>query len=99
MEEKTVYYPVITINGVEIKAGSPKARVWREMNEFSFSAADDVVDGMVDLIVKTFNKPEITADTVYENVELGDIVKLYKTCCNYVLGIFTEAMENISKNA
>ena len=95
---ETIYYPVITVDGKEIKAGNPKAKVWREMNDFSFAAEDDVVDGMVDLIAQTFNKTEVTKEVIYDNVPLSEIADLYKTCCAYVLGIFTTAMENLSKN-
>ena len=95
---ETVLYPVIVVDGVEIKAGNPKAKVWREMNEFSFTNADDIVLEMADLIAQTFNKPEITQEVVLDNVDLDGITKLYKDCCSYVLAIFTNAMENLSKN-
>lgn len=96
MEE--IKHPVIVVDGVEVKAGNPKAKVWREMNEFSFTNSDDIVIDMAGLIAQTFNKPEITQEVVLENVDLAGITALYKECCGYVLAIFTNAMENLSKN-
>jgi len=93
-----IKYPVITVNGEEIKAKNPKAIVWRRINDFSFSKSDDIVEDMADLIALTFNDERVTKDIIMENVDLQDITKLYKECCKYVMGIFINAMDEIGKN-
>ncbi len=90
--------PVIVVDGKEIKAGSPKARAWRELYG-SGATFEDALDTMVDGIVLVFNREDVTADTVYNNVDLAEVPELYKKCIDYVVSIFTTAMENAPKNA
>lgn len=93
-----IKYPVITVNGEEIKAKNPKAIVWRKMNEFSFSKSEDIVEDMADLIALTFNDERVTKDVIMDSVDLKDVTVLYKECCRYVMGIFINAMDEIGKN-
>lgn len=89
--------PSIVIDGKTVEAGRPKAKAWRELygREADFGNAIDV---MVDGIVLVFNRSEVTPDAVFDNVDLAEIPVLYRRCVNYVVDIFTEAMETAPKN-
>ena len=73
--------PQIKINGKIIQPASPKMKVWREFLAFfdkdkGKMTVEDFLSAHVALIVLAFNQPEITVDSVEDNLEIADVVPL-----------------------
>ena len=73
--------PQIKINGKIIQPASPKMKVWREFLAFfdkdkGKMTVEDFLSAHVALIVLAFNQPEVTVDSVEDNLEIADVVPL-----------------------
>ena len=73
--------PQIKINGKIIQPASPKMKVWREFLAFfdkdkGKMTVEEFLSAHVALIVLAFNQPEVTVDSVEENLEIADVVPL-----------------------
>ena len=73
--------PQIKINGKIIKPAPPKMKVWREFLAFfdkdkGKMTVEEFLSAHVALIVLAFNQPEVTVDSVDENLEIADVVPL-----------------------
>ena len=73
--------PQIKINGKIIQPASPKMKVWREFLAFfdkdkGKMTVEEFLSTHVALIVLAFNQPEVTVDSVEDNLEIADVVPL-----------------------
>ena len=73
--------PQIKINGKIIQPASPKMKVWREFLAFfdkdkGKMTVEEFLSAHVALIVLAFNQPEVTVDSVEDNLEIADVVPL-----------------------
>ena len=73
--------PQIKINGKIIQPAPPKMKVWREFLAFfdkdkGKMTVEEFLSAHVALIVLAFNQPEVTVDSVDENLEIADVVPL-----------------------
>ena len=73
--------PKIKINGKIIQPAPPKMKVWREFLSFfdkdkGKMTVEEFLSAHVALIVLAFNQPEVTVDSVEENLEIADVVPL-----------------------
>jgi hypothetical protein len=73
--------PQIKINGKIIQPASPKMKVWREFLAFfdkdkGKMTVEEFLSAHVALIVLAFNQPEVTKESVEDNLEIADVVPL-----------------------
>ena len=73
--------PQIKINGKIIQPAQPKMKVWREFLAFfdkdkGKMTVEEFLSAHVALIVLAFNQPEVTVDSVEDNLEIADVVPL-----------------------
>ena len=75
--------PQITINGKKITMPKPKIKLWRHLIKFTELQQSgeltegDLIDEMVDLVVMAFNNPDVTKETVEENVDFEELTNLF----------------------
>lgn len=73
--------PKIMIDGKIYTPGEPKMKVWRHFLSFMEKDKSDVtmeefLDGNINLIVLAFDCPEVTANSIDENLAISDVVPL-----------------------
>ncbi len=95
----------IFIDGEEITAKSPKAKIWREYEKFDNERMEllenlDSNVGMwleahAEIIAKVFNDDRITAESILDNVNIDDIVPLYKDCYWYLVGLISSKLKKL----
>ena len=73
--------PQIKINGKIIQPSSPKMKVWREFLTFfdkdkGKMTVEEFLSAHVALIVLAFNQPEVTTESLEDNLEIADVVPL-----------------------
>ena len=79
--------PVITINGKKYTMPKPKIKLWRHMIKFhemqkngEIESEEKMLDGMIDLVVIAYNSPDVTKETVEENIGFDELIPLF----NYI---------------
>lgn len=74
----------IVIDGKTYEPARPKARVWRELMEFYEHTSGltnvNYIDAHAEIIATVFARPEVTAETILDNIAIDDIVPLYLEC-------------------
>ena len=73
--------PFIIIDGEKIEPTAPKMKVWREFLAFfdkdkGKMTVEDFLSAHVALIVLAFNQPEVTTESVEDNLEIAEVVPL-----------------------
>ena len=73
--------PQIKINGKIIQPVPPKMKVWREFLAFfdkdkGSMTVEEFLNEHIALIVLGFGQPEVTAESLEENLEVADVVPL-----------------------
>ena len=73
--------PQLKINGKIIQPAHPKMKVWREFLAFfdkdkGKMTVEDFLSAHVALIVLAFNQPEVTTESVEDNLEIAEVVPL-----------------------
>ena len=73
--------PQIKINGKIIQPAPPKMKVWREFLAFfdkdkGNMTIEEFLSGHIALIVMGFNQPEVTTESLEDNLEIADVVPL-----------------------
>ena len=73
--------PQIKINGKIIQPAPPKMQVWREFLAFFDKdkgkiTVEEFLSAHVALIVLAFNQPEVTTESLEDNLEIADVVPL-----------------------
>lgn len=86
--------PTITIQDDIITIGPVKARVWREAAKIKDIPKGAIIDPgmMIDFIVKAFNTPAVTVDSVEDSLNLDEIYPLFLKVYSYVLGLVTAGL-------
>ncbi len=85
--------PQITINGKKYSMPKPKIKLWRHMIRFTEAQQNGELEGgkmldeMLDLVVIAFGCPEITRETVEENVDFEELTNLISYISRQVTGI------------
>lgn len=91
--------PKIIVDGKEYTPDEPKAIVWRHLMEFSDKQGEYMSNDWLDkysvIISEVFARPEITPEAVLFNVQLNDIIPLYKICFDWVIAHVTEKLGKI----
>lgn len=93
--------PQITINGKKHTMPKPKIKLWRHLIKFTEAQqsgeleGERVLDEMMNLVVIAFNSPEITKETVEENVDFDELVNLFKYIGQHVADISNAKMAQI----
>jgi hypothetical protein len=68
----------ITLNGKTYTAPKPKVKLWRQIAKFQESSDGknlvDVFDDVIAMICEVFNNPEITPESIEENMDLDEIL-------------------------
>lgn len=88
--------PQIIISGKKYTMPKPKIRLWRCMIKFTEAQqkgeleGENVLDEMTNLVVIAFNSPEITKETVEENVDLDELIDIFKYIGEQVSSIYAK---------
>ena len=99
--------PTIKINGKTIKASQPKMKVWRKFLEFFDKSNEELkamslaeyTDSMLELIQLTFDKTEVTEQSIEENLSVSELKPLVQYAFTWLQTLFFEGVEEIPKNA
>ena len=106
MENKTTA-PIIKIAGKIITPKNPKMKAWRKFLEF-FDKSDEELkattlaeytDFLIELIQLGFNSEEVTAESIEENLSVGELKPLVMELFSWLQMIFFNGVEAIPKNA
>lgn len=99
--------PSIKIGDKIIQPKNPKLKAWRKFLEF-FSQSNenlkktslvDYTDELIDLVQIGFNREEISAETIENNVSVGELKGLTLDLFSWLQEIFFKGIEEIPKNA
>ena len=105
--EKEIKIPTIKISGKTITPKNPKMKVWRKFLEF-FDKSDEELkimtlaeytDSMIELIQLTFDKDEVTAESIEENLSVSELKPTVQYSFTWLQALFFEGVEEIPKNA
>lgn len=99
--------PTITVEGKVITPKSPKMKVWRKYLEFFEKSNEELktmslaeyTDTIIELIQLAFNREEVTAESIEENVNVSDLQKVLRDTFGWLQMIFFTGVEEITKNA
>lgn len=88
--------PTLKIGGKTIKAESPKMKVWRKFlefynkdeEEFREMTLAEYTDAYIGLAVLAFNNPEVTEETLEENLSVHEIKPLVAEIFRWLQTIF-----------
>lgn len=89
----------IEINNIEYKANKPKAKAWRELIQFDEDKASldfkEYVDSHVDIIVRSFNNKDLTEDILIDNLEVDEIMEVYRKLMSWFCEILTKKLDQL----
>lgn len=89
----------IKINNIEFKANKPKARAWRELMEFDETKNElpfnEYVDSHVEMIVKSFANPNVTEDLLLDNLEVDEIMEIYRRLLVWFCELLSKKLDKI----
>ena len=105
--ENEIKIPTITIRGKTITPKSPKMKAWRKYLEFFDQSNEEIkamtlaeyTNSMIDLIQLAFNRDEVTAESIEENVEVAELQNLLRQSFTWLQKVFFAGVEEIPKNA
>ena len=93
--------PIIEINGVKHEMKKPKARDWSAYAKFEDARKKipliEYVDKLCEFLATQFEG--VTADDLLDNLELGEVQKIYRECSTYFWDMLTGKFEEIEKNS
>jgi len=91
--------PEIKIDGKKYIPSKPKAGVWREIMEFDEGRkqilAKEFIDEHAKIIAKVFSMPQVTPDSIMDNLAIEDIVPLYFACFGWICGQINSKLEQL----
>lgn len=95
--------PTIVLNDVTYKPkGKPKAKLWREINEFVSSMGDniDIADGKVldklyKLIADAFANPEVTPQTIEDGLDIDEVMPKFIEVSQYVSSLVSAKVNQL----
>lgn len=85
--------PQITINSKKYTMPKPKIKLWRHMIKFIEAQQsgelreEQMLDEMIGLVVIAYNNPDVTKETVEENVGFDELVGIFNYARLQVTGI------------
>lgn len=88
--------PQIIINGKKYTMPKPKIKLWRHMIKFTEAQqngeleGENVLDEMTNLVVIAFNSPEVTRETVEENIDFDELTEIFKYIGEQVSSIYVK---------
>jgi len=92
----------IVLDGVEHIAPTPKARAWRKIMEFDGQdkdiAAPDFLEKYAAVIAECFGD-DVTADMILDSLDIDDILVMYRSAVQWVLGLLHRKLDELPKNA
>ena len=88
---KVSTFPKITLNDKTYTATKPKAKLWREIIKFNktfegkdLSKDESALDQMFDLISQSFGNPDITPETIENELDLDELMPKFTEICEWV---------------
>lgn len=89
----------IKINEKSYKPSKPKAKAWRELMEFDETKGEidftKYVDSHIEIIVKSFADPELTSDMLSENLEVDEILDIYREMVKWFCELLSKKMNQL----
>lgn len=78
----------IILNGKTYTAPNPKVKLWREITKFKEvnegKDVNEVLDDILTLISGAFKNPEVTPESIEENMDLEDILPTWLQVVDWV---------------
>ena len=92
MNTTKIEVPSVVINGETIYASeNMKMRVWREYLKATSEETDDTIASLIEnaikVIVIVFNNDKVTEETLDENLNVNEVVPLFKKCNEFLQGL------------
>ena len=93
--------PTITLKGKTYTAPAPKVKLWREVTRFKDKFSDkeqgdeEALSEMERLIAAAFNRPEITAEVIEEELDLDEFVPLFYQIAGWVAEVVSRKMTEL----
>lgn len=94
--------PFVKINGQKYDMIEPKARMWRKFTEFAENRKElltiDYIDKHCEVLAEVFEG--LTADDLLDNLQVGEVLKLYTDCFRYLMTLLVSRVGEVEeKNA
>lgn len=93
--------PTITLKGKTYTAPEPKVKLWREVTKFKDKFNDtaqgdqEALSEMERLIAAAFNHPEISVETIEEELDLDEFVPLFYQIAGWVAEVVSRKMKEL----
>lgn len=95
--------PKVTIDGVKYEAKVPKLKVYREIVKLKDSKASiesqEGLDQTLELFIRLFDNEAVTKEKLEEVLDIGDLYAMFYQSQQWLAGVVTSKMEQLSKNA
>jgi len=89
----------IKINNIKYKPNKPKAKPWREFMEFDETKAEiefhEYVDAHVEIIIKSFANPALTADVIMDHLTVDEIMEIYRQIMTWFCELLSRKLDKI----
>ena len=76
--------PYIVIAGKKIEPAPPKMKVWRADKDRGSEQLEEFLNDQIQLIILAFGRPEITEDSIDENLEISEVVPLVRKLFKWI---------------
>lgn len=81
--------PYIVIAGKKIEPAPPKMKVWRAFlkeadKDRGSEQLEEFLNDQIQLIILAFGRPEITEDSIDENLEISEVVPLVRKLFKWI---------------
>ncbi len=94
-------FPKIEIDGKIYEMQEPRARMWRNFVEFDENKRNlsnaDFIDRHCEMIALVFD--DVTADDLLDNLQLSDVLKIYRDCYICLSNLMTNKLRVLEKNS
>ena len=93
--------PKIKISGKTYEMQEPRARMWRTFAEFDENKKNlstaEFIDKHCEIIAMVFNG--VTADKLLDELNLSDVIKIYRDCYICLSELMTSKLQVLEKNS
>jgi hypothetical protein len=86
--QKLMLAPSIKVDGKVYKVKKPNMKAWRKIiklqtNESGFNS-EEGLDAMLDFIAGVFKDPNVTPESIEDNLDLDEFMPLFKSIGDYI---------------
>jgi hypothetical protein len=85
--------PQILVGNKKITMPKPKIKLWRQLIKFTEKqqsgelSNEEALDEMIELVVVAFNSPEVTKETVEDNVDFDELTTIFTHMAQQVAAV------------